>query len=49
MPMSASFLLQAFSRCQKRTNHATLNNDEPDKLIEIQTMFMLLNKNVIFD
>ena len=49
LPFSAQFLLQAFSRCQHRKEHHTLNNDEPIKLVEIQTMFMLLSREVRFD
>lgn len=39
-PFSASFLLTSFARGQKRTNHETLDNSDPYKLVEIQTMFM---------
>jgi hypothetical protein len=49
LPFSAQFMLQAFSRCQKRDSHFTLDNSDPVKLVEIQTMFMLLNKDVQFD
>lgn len=49
MPFSSQFLVQAFSRCQNRKDHHTLNNDEPVKLVEIQTMFMLLSREVRFD
>ena len=49
LPFSSQFLVQAFSRCQNRKDHHTLNNDEPVKLVEIQTMFMLLSREVRFD
>lgn len=49
LPFSASFMLQAFARCQKRSSHFTLDNSDPVKLVEIQTMFMLLNKDIRFD
>jgi hypothetical protein len=49
LPLSASFMLQTFARCQKRTEHSTLDNKDPVKLVEIQTMFMLLNREVKFD
>jgi hypothetical protein len=35
LPFSASFMLQAFSRCQKRKDHSTLDNSDPQKVIEI--------------
>lgn len=41
--------MQAYARCQKRTNHATLDASDPIKLIEVQTMFLLLNRGVQFD
>ena len=49
LPLSASFMLQVMSRCQSRTEHHTLDNKDPIALIEIQIMFMLLNKGVDFD
>ena len=48
-PFSASFLLTSFARAQKRTAHETLDNSDPCKLVEIQTMFIQLNKNIIYD
>jgi hypothetical protein len=49
LPLSASFLLQTMSRCQSRSEHHTLDNKDPLALIEIQIMFMLLNKGLDFD
>ena len=48
-PYSASFMAQTFARTQSRSDHATLDNSDPVKLIEIQTMFMQLNRGVRFD
>ena len=45
-PFSATFLLQSFARGLKRTAHETLDNSDPIKLVEIQTMFIQLQKNV---
>ena len=48
-PFSANFMAQTFARTQNRSAHATLDNSDPVKLIEIQTMFMGLNRGVRFD
>lgn len=42
-------MLQAFHNCQTRSKHQTLDNKDPIKLVEIQTMFMLLNWGVKFN
>lgn len=42
-------MLQVMSRCQSRSNHQTLDNKDPLALIEIQIMFMFLNKGIQFD
>jgi len=34
-PFTASFMLQVFSRGQKRDNHETLDNSDPIKMVEI--------------
>ena len=48
-PFSENFLAQIYAWGQNRTNHETLNNDDPCKMVEIQTMFIKMHKGTEFD
>jgi len=48
-PFSASFMLQCMLRGQTRSVHPTLDNSDPVKMLEIQTMFINFYKNVDFN
>ena len=39
-PFSANFLAQVYAWGQNRSDHQTLNNDDPCKMAEVQTMFI---------
>ena len=49
MPFSENFIAQAYGWAQNRKDHATLSNESPNKLVEVQTMFINMHKRVEFD
>lgn len=48
-PLSAQFMLTCLHRLQHRTDHATLNNDDPIKAAQIQFMFIKMLEGSRFD
>ena len=49
MPFSENFLAQAYGWAQNRKEHATLTNEDPHKLAEVQTMFINMHKSAVYD
>ena len=49
LPYSDNCLMQVFLWGLERTDHETLDNSDPNNLIEVQTMFLGLSKNQRFD
>ena len=48
-PYTENFLAQTYSHAQSRTEHATLTNEDPCKLAEIQTMFIKMSRGVVYN
>ena len=46
---SDRFLTQIYSWGQCRTTHETLDNSDPTKMVDVQTMFLGMNRNLSFD
>ena len=48
-PFSQNFLAQVYAWAQNRTTHETLDNDDPVKTVEVQSMFIKMHKGTIYN
>lgn len=46
---SEKYVAQVFGWAQTRTDHETLDNSNPANVLEVQTMFLRLNKKAVFN
>ena len=49
LPFPENFLFQIYAWGQSRGEHETLDNSNPHNMLEIQTMFLKMTRNVVFN
>mmetsp|Transcript_7299 Transcript_7299/g.10284 ORF Transcript_7299/g.10284 Transcript_7299/m.10284 type:complete len:109 (+) Transcript_7299:2218-2544(+) len=48
-PFSENFVTQIYAWGQARTDHQTLSNEDPHQMVDVQTMFLRMNKYLFFN